>query len=109
MTKSSTNNDNDDKSSMIRQKHMLGSLRGFNLALLGLCGYGIFSKTATSDCRQAIAMAEVALFSVATLDAVKVGAGQLNYYIPAAHSLLALGGFLVSYFEPGIFTKDHNE
>jgi hypothetical protein len=99
--------EDDDQS--IRQNHMVGCLRGFNIALLGLCGYGIFAKSASSDCRQAIALAEVALFSVATIDAWKVGGGQLNYFIPAAHSLLALGGFLVSYFEPGIFTKDHNQ
>jgi hypothetical protein len=108
-------NDNDDKvtdadvadKKFIRQAHMLGCLRGFNLAMLGLCGYGIFAKSATSDYRQAIAMAEHVLFSVATLDAIKVG--PLNYYIPAAHSLLALTGFIVSYLEPGIFTKDHNQ
>jgi hypothetical protein len=104
-----TDMDETDDKSMIRQKHMVGCLRGFNMALLGLCGYGIFAKSASSDCRQAIALAEVALFSVATLDAWSVGGGQLNYYIPAAHSLLALGGFLVSYLEPGIFTKDHNQ
>jgi hypothetical protein len=91
----------------IRQNHMLGALRGFNLALLGLCGYGIFAKSTSSDCRQAIALAETALFSVATVDAYRLGG--LNYFVPAAHSFVALGGYLVSLMEPGIFTKDHSK
>lgn len=91
----------------IRQNHMLGALRGFNLALLGLCGYGIFAKSTSSDCRQAIALAETALFSVATIDAYRLGG--LNYFVPAAQSFLALGGFIVSFMEPGVFTKDHHK
>ena len=94
----------DNKS--IRQNHMLGVLRGFNFAMLTLCGFGVFAKTCHSDTRQAIAMAETALFSVATIDAYRLGG--LNYLIPAAQSLLALGGTIISHMEPGIFTKDHD-
>ncbi|KAG7359859.1 hypothetical protein IV203_034957 [Nitzschia inconspicua] len=94
----------DEKST--RQNHMLGIIRGFNLAMLTLCGFGIFGgKASSSDTRQAIAVAEFALFSVVTFDAYKQ---QLNYYIPGAQALLALGGTIVSFMEPGIFTKDHN-
>ena len=50
----------------------------------------VFAKTCHSDTRQAIAMAEGAFFSVATIDAYRLGG--LNYLIPAAQSLLALGG-----------------
>ena len=94
----------DNKS--IRQNHMLGAIRGFNVALLALCGYGVFGKTCHSDTRQAIAVAETVLFGMVTIDAFRLGG--LNYFIPAAHTLLALGGSIISYMEPGIFTKDHN-
>ena len=89
----------------VRQNHMLGCLRGFNVAMLTLCGFGMFAKTCHSDTRQAIAMAETALFTVVTIDAYRLGG--LNYLIPGAQSLLALGGTIVSYMEPGIFTRDH--
>ena len=89
----------------IRQNHMLGALRGFNVAMLTLCGFGVFAKSCHSDTRQAIAMAETAFFTVVTVDAFRLGG--LNYFIPAAQSLLALGGTIVSFMEPGIFTKDH--
>lgn len=88
-----------------RQNHMLGALRGFNLAMLTLCGFGVFGKSSSSDTRQAIAVAEFTLFSVVTWDAYKQ---KLNYYIPGAQALLALGGTIISFMEPGIFTKDHN-
>ena len=94
----------DNKS--VRQNHMLGVLRGFNAAMLTLCGFGVFAKTCHSDTRQAIAMAETVLFAAVTVDAYRLGG--LNYFVPAAHSLLALGGTIISYLEPGIFTKDHN-
>lgn len=87
------------------QNHMLGVLRGFNLAMLTMCGFGIFGKSSSSDTRQAIAVAEFALCAVVTLDAYKQ---KLNYYIPGAQALLALGGTIISFMEPGIFTKDHN-
>jgi hypothetical protein len=91
----------------IRQNHMLGCLRGFNVAMLTICGYGIFAKTCHSETRQAIAVAEFGLFAVAALDAYELG--EMNYLVPAAHSLLALAGTIVSYLEPGIFTKDHSK
>jgi hypothetical protein len=91
--------------SSVRQKHMLGCLRGFNLAMLTLCGFGMFSKTSSSDTRQAIAAAETVLFGASAIDAYRLG--ELNFYVPAVHSLLALAGTIVSYMEPGIFTKDH--
>ena len=66
----------DEKST--RQNHMLGALRGFNLAMLTMCGFGIFGKSSSSDTRQAIAVAEFALFSLVTFDAYKQ---KLNYYL----------------------------
>jgi hypothetical protein len=89
----------------VRQRHMLGSLRGFNLAMLTLCGFGMFAKTSSSDTRQAIAVAETVLFATVAIDAYRVG--ELNFYVPAGHSLLALAGTIISFMEPGIFTKDH--
>lgn len=97
--------DKDTKS--LRQNHMLGALRGFNAAMLTLCGWGVFAKACHSDTRQAIAMAETVLFSVVTVDAYRLGG--LNWFVPAAQSLLALGGSIISHMEPGIFTKDHNK
>lgn len=101
--------DKDDKTSAATplQNHMLGIVRGFNLAMLTLCGVGIFGGKAvtSSDTRQAIAVAEFALFSVVTIDAYQQ---KLNYYVPGVQALLALGGTIVSFMEPGIFTKDHH-
>eukprot|EP00565_Helicotheca_tamesis_P009038 CAMPEP_0185726872 /NCGR_PEP_ID=MMETSP1171-20130828/2722_1 /TAXON_ID=374046 /ORGANISM="Helicotheca tamensis, Strain CCMP826" /LENGTH=139 /DNA_ID=CAMNT_0028395313 /DNA_START=15 /DNA_END=434 /DNA_ORIENTATION=- len=91
----------------IRQNHMLGAFRGFNAAMLTLCGFGIFANECHSDTRQAIAMAETVLFGMVSIDAYRLGSG-LNYFVPGVQSLLALGGAIISYMEPGIFTKDHN-
>lgn len=99
---------NDTKSSSIRQRHMLGTVRGFNAAMLALCGWCVFSPKCHSDTRQAIAMAETALFTVVTVDAFRLG-GDLNFLVPMAHALLALGGSIVSFMEPGIFTTDHSK
>ena len=93
-----------DKQSIL-YNHMLGCLLGFNVAMLTLCSWGVFSKASHSDTRQAIAVAETAFFAVVAYDAYK--SGELNATVPAAHSLLALVGSIVSYMEPGIFTKDH--
>ena len=90
----------DEKS--IRQNHMLGCLRGFNFAMLLLCGMGIFTESA--HFRKEIAVAEAALFSVVTVDAYRLGG--LNYMIPGSQALVAMIGVFINSMEPGIFTKD---
>lgn len=90
----------DDEDS-VRQNHMLGSLRGFNLSMMILCGLGTFKEHA--HFRGQIILAEFVLFSTVAIDAFRLG--DLNYMIPGAHALVALGGFIVNHMEPGIFTK----
>lgn len=90
----------DDNS--IRQNHMLGVLRGFNLAMMTLCGLGIFKEHA--HFRGQIIFAEFVIFSTAAVDAFRLGG--LSYVIPGAHAMAALGGFIINSMEPGIFTKD---
>uniref|UniRef100_A0A7S2GVN7 Transmembrane protein 107 n=1 Tax=Helicotheca tamesis TaxID=374047 RepID=A0A7S2GVN7_9STRA len=96
----------EEDSKSLRQNHMVGALRGFNAAMLTLCGFGIFSNACHSDARQAIAYAETILFAVVSVDAYRLGG--LNYFVPGVQSLFAFGGTVISYMEPGIFTKDHN-
>jgi hypothetical protein len=90
----------EDKTSL-RQNHMVGVLRGFNLAMLTLCAMGIFKH---AHFRGQIVFAEFVLYATATVDAFRLGG--LNYFVPGAHALVALGGFIVNTMEPGIFTKD---
>jgi len=90
----------DNKS--IRQNHMLGVLRGFNLAMMALCAMGTLKEHA--HFRSRIILAEFILYATATVDAYRLGG--LNYFVPGAMSLAALGGFVVNSLEPGIFTKD---
>lgn len=90
----------DNKS--IRQNHMVGVLRGFNLAMLTLCAMGVFKEHA--HFRGQIIFAEFVLYATATVDALRLGG--LNCIVPATHALVALGGFIVNSMEPGIFTKD---
>ncbi|CAJ1941117.1 unnamed protein product [Cylindrotheca closterium] len=85
----------------VRQNHMLGSLRGFNLGMMVLCGMGIFKEHA--HFRGQIILTEFVLFTTVAVDAYRLG--DLNYMIPGAHALVALGGFIVNHLEPGIFTK----
>jgi hypothetical protein len=92
--------DVDEKS--VRQNHMVGVLRGFNLAMMTLCALGIFKEHA--HFRGQIILAEFVLFATATVDAFRLEG--LNYYIPGAHALAALGGFIIHSMEPGIFTND---
>lgn len=98
-------NESDDIS--IRQNHMLGCLRGFNVGMLILCGFGTLSNNASSDMRQAVALAETALFSVVAVDAFR--GGLKKFWVPVGHAVVTLGGLIVSVLEPGIFTKDHNK
>lgn len=94
--------DEDEKS--IRQNHMLGTLRGFNLAMMALCGMGIFKESA--HFRAQIVLAEAALFSTVAYDAYRLGG--LKFMVPGVQALVALGGFIINSMEPGIFTKDKN-
>lgn len=94
--------EDDEKS--VRQNHMLGVLRGFNLAMMTLCGMGIFKEHA--HFRGQIVLAEFVLFATAAVDAFRLG--ELNYFVPGVQALVALGGFIVNSMEPGIFTKDKN-
>jgi hypothetical protein len=90
----------DEKS--VRQNHMLGVVRGFNLAMMTLCALGVFKEHA--HFRGQIILAEFVLFATAAVDAFRLGG--LNYIVPGASALAALGGFIVHSLEPGIFTKD---
>lgn len=92
-----------DKES-VRQNHMLGCLRGFNLAMGVLCTMGIFMESA--HFRAQVILTEAVMFSVATIDAMRLG--TLNWTVPALHAAVALAGFVVNSLEPGIFTKDRN-
>ncbi len=89
----------------VRQNHMLGVIRGFNVAMMALCGMGIFKESA--HFRAQIILAEFALFSSVAIDAFRLGGG-LNYIVPGVQALVALGGFIINSMEPGIFTKDKN-
>ena len=91
----------DEKS--VRQNHMLGVIRGFNVAMMALCGMGIFKESA--HFRAQIILAEFALFSTVAIDAFRLGGG-LNYVVPGVQAVIALGGFIINSMEPGIFTKD---
>ena len=90
----------DEKS--VRQNHMLGVIRGFNVAMMALCGMGIFRESA--HFRAQIILAVFALFSTVAIDAFRLGG--LNYVVPGVHAVIALGGFIINSMEPGIFTKD---
>jgi len=92
----------DEKS--IRQNHMLGVLRSFNLGMCFLCAVGTFKEHA--HFRAQIILAEFIMFSSVTVDAFRLGG--LNYLVPGFHALVALGGYIVNSMEPGIFTKDKN-
>mmetsp|Transcript_85654 Transcript_85654/g.247297 ORF Transcript_85654/g.247297 Transcript_85654/m.247297 type:complete len:140 (-) Transcript_85654:1529-1948(-) len=101
LNKDATVSEEDEKS--VRQNHMLGVIRGFNIAMMALCGMGIFKESA--HFRAQIILAEFALFSTVAIDAFRLGGG-LRYGVPAMHAILALGGFIINSMEPGIFTKD---
>lgn len=88
----------------VRQNHMLGALRGFNVAMMALCVMGIFKEHA--HFRAQIILAEAALFATVAYDAFRLGG--LNYVVPGVQALVALGGFIINSMEPGIFTKDKN-
>ena len=93
----------DEKST--RQNHMLGALRGFNLAMAFLCGISVLKESA--HFRAQVILAEAIMFGAVTVDALRVGGG-LNYLVPALHALVAAAGFVINSMEPGIFTKDKN-
>ena len=95
---------NDDKKS-VRQNHMLGVLRGFNVAMMLLCGMGAAKES--SHFRAQIVLAEAAFFAVVTVDAFRLGGG-LNYLVPGSQALLATVAYVINSMEPGIFTKDKN-
>jgi len=94
--------ESDEKST--RQNHMLGVIRGFNVAMMALCGMAVFKES--SHFRAQIVLAEFALFSTVAVDAFRLGG--VNAMVPAAQALAALGGFIINSMEPGIFTKDKN-
>ena len=94
----------DDDKKSVRQNHMLGALRGFNVAMMMLCGMGAAMESA--HFRSQIVLAEAALFAVVAVDAFRLGG--LNYVVPGVQALLAAGGYVIHSMEPGIFTKDKN-
>ena len=94
----------DENSKSLAMKHMLGVIRGFNLTLLFLCGWGCLKGDA--QFRQTLAVAECINFSAAAADAFRLG---LNYLVPASMALIATIGRVVSGLEPGIFTTDKRD
>ena len=101
LNKDTAVSEDDEKS--VRQNHMLGVIRGFNVAMMALCGMGIFKESA--HFRAQIILAEFALFSTVAIDAFRLGGG-LSYVVPGVQAFIALGGFIINSMEPGIFTKD---
>jgi len=66
-----TVSDDDKKSS--RQNHMLGCLRGFNAAMLFLCGQAWMSPNSNGWFIQQLLIAEGCMFTVTALDAYQFG------------------------------------
>ena len=94
--------ENKNNKSLLRQRHMLGALRGFNVAMGLLCVLGVATESA--HFRAQIVLAQAVLYSVVAVDAFRLG--TLNFWIPASQALVAVAGFVVNAMEPGIFTKD---
>ena len=92
------------ENSLLRQNHMLGALRGFNIAMMLLCGTGVLKESA--HFRGQVLLAEATLFGVTTIDAFRLG--TLNYWVPLAQTVIATAGVIINGMEPGIFTKDKN-
>lgn len=97
--------ESDDDRQSVRQLHMLGVLRGFNIAVWMLCGMGMFTESA--HFRGVVSVALVALHGVVAVDAYQLGIAQ--WYVPAALTAVALAGVVVHSMEPGIFTKDKKQ
>jgi len=94
----------DDDKKSVRQNHMLGVLRGFNVAMMLLCGMGAAKES--SHFRAQIVLAEAAFFAIVTVDAFRLGG--LNYLVPGFQTVLASVAYVINSMEPGIFTKDKN-
>lgn len=85
----------------VRQNHMLSYIRGFNVAMMFLCGMGFLRESA--HFREEIVIGEALLFSTVAVDAYRQG---VNYFIPGAQAAIAAIGAVINSMEPGIFTKD---
>eukprot|EP00977_Amphora_coffeiformis_P018193 scaffold6298_cov152-Amphora_coffeaeformis.AAC.2 len=86
----------DDDKNSVRQNHMLGALRGFNVAMMLLCGMGAAKESA--HFRAQIVLAEAAFFAVVTVDAFRLGG--LNYLVPGFQTLLATVAYAINAMEP---------
>jgi hypothetical protein len=87
-----------------RQLHMIGSMRGFNVAFFFLCMAGIVTESA-AHFRGIVAFADAFFLAVCASDAVQLG---LHFELPATISAVILVGVLIHSREPGVFTKDKN-
>lgn len=90
----------------IRQLHMLGALRGFNVAFAILCIVGVVSESA--HFRGLVVMAEGCLFGVVAWDAYQLGIE--GWFVPATQAAVAVVGMAIHATESGIFkdkTKDN--
>ena len=85
-----------------RQLHMLGCLRGFNAAIAILALFGTLIES--SHYRQVLAVSLIVMDVTMTYDAYTVGIEM--WYIPATFTVLTIIALLISFKEPGIFTKD---
>ena len=94
--------ESDEDRQSVRQLHMLGTLRGFNIAMWMLCGMGILTESA--HFRGVVTSALVALYGVVAIDAYQLGLAA--WYVPAALAAIAVVGAVVHSMEPGIFTTD---
>lgn len=84
--------------------HMLGCLRGFNVAMLLLIIVGISCEG--HKFRGKLAMAETALFVTTGIDAYRQG---LMFQVPAVTAIVGFIGAALNQLEPGIFTKSKKQ
>jgi len=82
--------------------HMLGAMRGINLALLIMCGMGITMES--SHFRGVLAFALSVMYATTALDAYRLGLS--GAMVPTVFSLLALAGAAINSLEPGLLTQD---
>ncbi|KAL3916624.1 MAG: hypothetical protein SGARI_007920 [Bacillariaceae sp.] len=74
----------------VRQRHMLGCLRGFNAAMLYLCGQAWFSPSGWYT--DQLLIAEGCMFAITAVDAYNLGVTKflVAYVVPAILSGVAI-------------------
>mmetsp|Transcript_28629 Transcript_28629/g.43998 ORF Transcript_28629/g.43998 Transcript_28629/m.43998 type:complete len:138 (-) Transcript_28629:122-535(-) len=85
-----------------RELHLIGIIRGFNIAMAFLLIMGLFQESA--HFRTLVIAGDLIIQAVATVDAYNLG--NPMWYAPGIIGLVALVGLLSRSMEPGLFTKD---